>query len=369
MNFSTILNTRSMRDLNNLCELQLENWSLLYKATRDGFSAGNFHRKCDNVDNTLTIVKVTSGNIFGGFTVKKWSSNNQFVSDSNAFIFSLINQENNPFKAKIKCSNKGQNAIYCSSKCGPVFGAVSEYTNDLVISSDSNKNTHSYSDFGNEYQHPDYPRKSTKARCILAGSHTFQTVEIEVYTKEFTSTILSNRLLHDLNRLCRIDLNKWALVYRASRDGFKASDFHSNCDGITNTLTVVKVTNGNIFGGYTEQAWHSNNGLVVDPNAYVFSLINKDRNPFRVMCSNRGKYAIGCYKYWGPLFGECEEDYASDFLIDSESNTCADSFSNFGCLYKHPDYEFRTEEADSILAGSEFFQTLELEVFCKVQNY
>ena len=86
MNFSTILNTRSMRDLNNLCELQLENWSLLYKATRDGFSAGNFHRKCDNVDNTLTIVKVTSGNIFGGFTVKKWSSNNQFVSDSNAFI-------------------------------------------------------------------------------------------------------------------------------------------------------------------------------------------------------------------------------------------------------------------------------------------
>ena len=41
---------------------------------------------------------------------------------------------------------------------------------------------------------------------------------------------------------------KWELKYRASRDGFKGTDFHAKCNGIPNTLTVIKSTNGNIRG-------------------------------------------------------------------------------------------------------------------------
>jgi len=55
------------------------------------------------------------------------------------------------------------------------------------------------------------------------------------------------------------------LKCRASRDGFKASDFHSHCDGISNTLTVIKAKSGNIFGGFTEQEWQSKGGFVTDP--------------------------------------------------------------------------------------------------------
>ena len=46
----------------------------------------------------------------------------------------------------------------------------------------------------------------------------------------------------------------FGLVYRASRDGWTAADFHSRCDYKGPTVTVI--TSGkSIFGGYTEQQW------------------------------------------------------------------------------------------------------------------
>ena len=44
------------------------------------------------------------------------------------------------------------------------------------------------------------------------------------------------------------------LLYRASRDGWGASNFHSCCDNKGPTVTVVKSGNY-IFGGYTEHEW------------------------------------------------------------------------------------------------------------------
>ena len=45
------------------------------------------------------------------------------------------------------------------------------------------------------------------------------------------------------------------LLYRASRDGWAASNFHSCCDYKGPTVTVVKSGNY-IFGGYADQSWH-----------------------------------------------------------------------------------------------------------------
>ena len=44
------------------------------------------------------------------------------------------------------------------------------------------------------------------------------------------------------------------LLYRASRDGWTASNFHSYCDNKGPTVTVVKSGNY-IFGGYTDTSW------------------------------------------------------------------------------------------------------------------
>jgi hypothetical protein len=46
-------------------------------------------------------------------------------------------------------------------------------------------------------------------------------------------------------------------LWRGSRDGFGASDFHRRCDGHANTLTVILDTNGNVFGGFTPVEWES----------------------------------------------------------------------------------------------------------------
>ena len=44
------------------------------------------------------------------------------------------------------------------------------------------------------------------------------------------------------------------LLYRASRDGWAASSFHSCCDNKGPTVTVIKSGNY-IFGGYSEGEW------------------------------------------------------------------------------------------------------------------
>ena len=48
----------------------------------------------------------------------------------------------------------------------------------------------------------------------------------------------------------------YVLLYRASRNGWAASNFHSCCDNKGPTVTVIKYGNY-IFGGYTEQSWQS----------------------------------------------------------------------------------------------------------------
>jgi hypothetical protein len=47
------------------------------------------------------------------------------------------------------------------------------------------------------------------------------------------------------------------MLYRGSRDGFKAFDFHRMTDGKGPTLTLFKIEDGDCFGGYTEAKWSS----------------------------------------------------------------------------------------------------------------
>ena len=52
----------------------------------------------------------------------------------------------------------------------------------------------------------------------------------------------------------------WRLLFRASRDGYAASVFHSKCDNKGPTVTVVK-SRGNTFGGFTEESWTNQSGM------------------------------------------------------------------------------------------------------------
>ena len=75
------------------------------------------------------------------------------------------------------------------------------------------------------------------------------------------STILSTEhkqvLVNDwLKEKLKSGQSDFVLIYRASRDGWASSNFHTHCDNKGPTVTVVKSGNY-IFGGYTEQSWSS----------------------------------------------------------------------------------------------------------------
>ena len=159
---------------------------------------------------------------------------------------------------------------------------------------------------------------------------------------------------------------KWELKYRASTDGFKTTDFHSHCDGIAKTLTVIKSKSGNVFGGFTEQEWHSRDKYVTDPKAFIFSLVNEEEKPFKVLCANEGQFAIYCCSRVGPCFGG-DGKYIRDICIRTDSNN-KESYSHFGYAYQHPDYVKETVRAHNILAGSRCFKTLEIEVYAKTDH-
>ncbi len=175
----------------DLCEFPKDQkWELKYKGTRDGLKAADFHSRCDGIAKTLTVVKATSGNIFGGYAGQAWHSTGYYIKDPQAFIFSLVNREEDPFKANV--SNEGKQAIYGSAKRGPVFGGYDKYINDLIIF-DTEDLSYSvifgtkeknYSYFGYSYQHERYPKNTVKTNSILAGSKYFKVQEIEVFVKK-----------------------------------------------------------------------------------------------------------------------------------------------------------------------------------------
>ena len=56
---SKLLSPHNVLDLIKLCEFSAqEKWRLLYRASVNGFSAQDFHARCDGKLNTLTICKV-----------------------------------------------------------------------------------------------------------------------------------------------------------------------------------------------------------------------------------------------------------------------------------------------------------------------
>ena len=83
----------------------------------DGGDPINFHSKCDNIENTIVIIKSEGLRRFGGFTPIPWTSNEGWVDDPSlkSFVFSLDNK-------KIYLKNGGNISVYHYKDYGPCFG-------------------------------------------------------------------------------------------------------------------------------------------------------------------------------------------------------------------------------------------------------
>jgi hypothetical protein len=97
----------------DLCPLPLEetfakwlpshSFSMLYKATRDGFGPKDFHNACDNKGPSISIIRTKQGDLCGGYSPLPWSSDGDETTHPDLFLFTLSNPHKIPptqFKLK-----------------------------------------------------------------------------------------------------------------------------------------------------------------------------------------------------------------------------------------------------------------------------
>ena len=147
---------------------------LLYKGSQDGFGANIFHKKCNNVTPTISVIKSEYGNkgkIFGGYTAATWEGNGVYKNDSTAFLFSFTNKEKYPQK-------DDADVIYASPENLINFGR----NNDLKLKSNCNSsNQLALSNFPSSFSCMEYSSMSSESATYFSGGHTFKVEEIEVY--------------------------------------------------------------------------------------------------------------------------------------------------------------------------------------------
>ncbi|KAG9306436.1 hypothetical protein G9A89_003546 [Geosiphon pyriformis] len=112
------------KDKNTPFQSQLgNNFNLLLRGSRDGFTPYDFHRLCDYKGSTISVIKVkVTGQLIGGYNPQSWSSRGKWLNGKGSFIFSL--GDGKVENAKLSKSVK-ENGPFDSSIRGPEFGMYS----------------------------------------------------------------------------------------------------------------------------------------------------------------------------------------------------------------------------------------------------
>jgi hypothetical protein len=158
-------------------------FSLLWRGSRDGFAARDFHRRCDGKSPTLTVIRDRRGNVFGGFTGAARQSPRTFSRlrgnpSEQSFLFTVNNPHNLAGRIFRLKSAKVNSAIRISSRLGPSFG-----DDDLVICDGCDVKESHAGGFGSSYEND----SGLDGRLLLTGSTKFKVSEIEVFSYTFSS--------------------------------------------------------------------------------------------------------------------------------------------------------------------------------------
>lgn len=126
------------------------------------------------------------------------------------------------------------------------------------------------------------------------------------------------------------------------------------------TITIVKSTNGYLFGGYSSVPWASNGQYKHSPGSFLFTLTNPNGIPPTRFFSNGGSQDIYCHQSYGPTFGS-----GHDLYIVNNCNTqnCSSELGN--SFYDNHGYgdEGYTCDEGYTFTGSSRFTVSDIEVF------
>jgi hypothetical protein len=125
-------------------------------------------------------------------------------------------------------------------------------------------------------------------------------------------------------------------VYRASRDGWSAIDFHKAVDGQGSGWVVAKMANGKLFGGFNPAGWRSTDDYYSSSVAFLWTRLSGQIVKFPVLAG--GSAAIFDYATAGPCFG------AADLMIGPPEAAIMGGFAG-------PDMENMSTNAGNLKRG------------------
>eukprot|EP00980_Cylindrotheca_fusiformis_P024246 scaffold11680_cov142-Cylindrotheca_fusiformis.AAC.4 len=129
-------------------------------------------------------------------------------------------------------------------------------------------------------------------------------------------------------------------VYKASRDGWSALDFHNACDGRGSGLVVVLTNSGKKFGGYNPLGWQSSDDYGTSNAAFLW--FEKGGKGVKCPILPGGNAAVFDFATGGPQFG------SSDLIIGPPNAAVMGGFAG-------PDMEDTSINAGSLKTGSSAF--------------
>ncbi len=109
---TVILNSNEIKLLYTMTGAK--SFRLLHRGSVNGFSSDSFHLNCDNIPNTIVILKSLNNDfVFGGYASVTWDKKSGYKKDKTAYQFSLRrNGRSEIFQTSI---NPYKSAIFCNS--------------------------------------------------------------------------------------------------------------------------------------------------------------------------------------------------------------------------------------------------------------
>jgi len=125
------------------------------------------------------------------------------------------------------------------------------------------------------------------------------------------------------------------LVYRGSKDGLDGATFHKKCDGLKNTISVIKckfngASKSSLIGGYLDGAWNSSGGYINSSNSFIFSLSTKTKGTV-----SNPTYGGSGQAGYGPTFGGGHD---IGVILNGQSYCNPHSYSNTAKIIEIKNY-------------------------------
>ena len=180
----------------------------------------------------------------------------------------------------------------------------------MIINNSSNNNTNNY-----------YYLKDLKLNKNLNCKHLYQ-----IFKSNREIFMVLKKILYKLNVYKKVNTtlnyeNKIQFCPQILFDSFyhgdSAETFHSKCDYIHSTLTLIETSIGHRFGGYAYEYFENPDNYFdkKDDLSFVFSL-----DKMKIYDVIKGKYAISCDKKYGPYFRD-DHICIVDKFLSNESGT------------------------------------------------